>query len=385
MIMTYKKITLKTAKMDSNISFIKCVAIFLIAISHSLPYLLNNIGAEGYQGVIDLDKNSGNSIQIYLAILRNYGQIGNLLFLISSAWLLVSQNRVRIRKIINLIIDNVAITWSLTFIAIYIFGYKLQPNELRKFIFPTAFSTNWYVSTYIFLYFLHGILNNVIESLNRRKLLLINYLLFFMYFFLVWWKGIFQYSALIGFISVYLIVGYYKIYIYDKKRMMEKRDVYRKLLAFFLVGTGMHLLSVIIIFYVGAIFKRFSDDLLRLNTFTNPIFFVIAMSFFLLVVYSGRLKNGSVISNSVNNLSRLSLYIYLIHGSTLMVRFLKTEYYDYVYRHDSFDKLGIWMTLYLLVSLLFAILFSLLYNISLGKVSEFVSIKMEQLIDKWVE
>lgn len=377
--------------MSYEINLIKVFAIFLVAISHSIPYLLGNIGAQGHLGVINLDSNSGNTIQIFLTILRNWGQIGNLLFLISSAWLLVDRKepRVRIEKIIRLMFDNAVIVWILLCVTMTVGkefrGYTLQPGELRKFLFPTAFSTNWYVTTYIFLYAIHGVLNRVMESMNKRILLLVNSTLFFMYFVLVWWHGIFLYSGLIGFICIYLFIGYYKKYIREDNephsQHLRCRNNWWKYL---FVGIGIHITSIMIIFYAGIKFEKLSNDMLRLNIITNPVFLLIAMSLFLLVVERKESENNTH-NNLVNSIAQLSLYIYLIHGSTFVVRFIKTDYYDYVYRHFGYDKLWIWIAVYVVITFLAAVIISYLYNISIGVGIKNLSYTISRRIEKWID
>lgn len=88
--------------------------------------------------------------QLYTTVFYNWGQIGNLLFVISSSWLLLDRDKVRTEKVIKLVLDNSVITWIVFAGSLIRGSCDFFAREKYRYIFPLAYSTNWFVTAYVF-------------------------------------------------------------------------------------------------------------------------------------------------------------------------------------------------------------------------------------------
>ena len=69
---------------NSNIELLKIIAIFFIVLCHSLP-LYKYAGVDELAGYWDLTGSISNINQVFLIFFSHLGQIGNALFIVSSA------------------------------------------------------------------------------------------------------------------------------------------------------------------------------------------------------------------------------------------------------------------------------------------------------------
>ena len=108
----------KKTTRDSNIELLKIIAVFMIVISHSIPYASGLLLPESG---IDIWKASDNVQNIVLVFFRNLGPIGNLIFIICSAWFLIDINKVKSNKIAYIISDVffISIAWLSFFLATF--------------------------------------------------------------------------------------------------------------------------------------------------------------------------------------------------------------------------------------------------------------------------
>ena len=76
---------------NSSIELLKIIALMLIAISHSVPGY-GNIESSTY---VDMNIASNDILKIVYVILMSLGQIGNVIFIISSAYFLIDSKNAK--------------------------------------------------------------------------------------------------------------------------------------------------------------------------------------------------------------------------------------------------------------------------------------------------
>jgi surface polysaccharide O-acyltransferase-like enzyme len=194
-------------KRNSSIELLKIIAIILIILSHcvkSVEYIDNLDYAIGIA--------SNNGIFLILNILMCSGNIGNVIFVICSAYFLLDSNKTKKEKIFNMILDTFTISmlWLIPFIFLHI---DVSTKVLIKQFAPITFQNNWFVCCYILLYIIHPLLNIIIKKCSQKELLRICLTMFILYsciqFIL---KGKYYFNELVGFIYIYFIISYIKLY-----------------------------------------------------------------------------------------------------------------------------------------------------------------------------
>lgn len=117
-------------KRNSSIELLKIVGMIFIAISHSVP-----------GEVVNINIASTDITMFILVLLRNLGHIGNLIFIISSAWFLLDSKTTKKEKCINLIID----TFCISMIFLYFLscaGVEMSSRDIFKQFFPIIYENN---------------------------------------------------------------------------------------------------------------------------------------------------------------------------------------------------------------------------------------------------
>ena len=116
---------------DLSIDAVKVVALACIIISHSLPFY----GDSSLPSFIDLNMASNNISHFVLSSLRYLGQQGNILFVICASWFLIEKNQVKLKKILDIVIDS--FVFSVLFMLLFLLcGIKLSTIEIVKQFFP---------------------------------------------------------------------------------------------------------------------------------------------------------------------------------------------------------------------------------------------------------
>ena len=345
---------------NSSIELLKIIAIVLIIISHAVPYgNFNN-----YAGYIDLNNVSTNINNLLLAIFRHLGSIGNCIFIICSSYFLLDSSKVNKKKILRLVIDSFIISVSI-FLVILIFGnYNISLTETIKSFFPITFNVNWFLTCYILFYMIHPFLNNIIEKLDKRKLLIVNIVLILLYSILNTIKAdLFYYNSLISFIVIYFIMAYMKKYL-NKFSNNRKINIILCCFTFICFVT-----SIIIINFIGLKIDILSNQLLIMNNFTNPLIIVVSFTIFNIF------KQKEFHNKAINYLSSLSLLIYLIHGNQFMVGYLKGAYFDYILAHFGYSNIMLYVLSLTLIYLLGSIFISIIYK-------HLIQTNLQKIIDK---
>ncbi len=125
---------------NSNIELLRIFAMFLIILSHAVPYGNNN-AVDNYK-------------EFLLLLMRYAGQIGNCIFICCSAYFLLDSKTLNAKKIYHIATDTFFIS---IFIMLFyvIWGYPLPFQKIIISIFPITFNNNWFIGCYILYYILH--------------------------------------------------------------------------------------------------------------------------------------------------------------------------------------------------------------------------------------
>lgn len=304
----------KNKNRNSSIELLKIFAMFLIVLSHAVPFWWIADTANS----INLDKVIENNQQFILLIFRYLGQVGNLIFIISSAYFLLDSKKVKIQKAMYMFVDVFAISMInvVIFVALKV---NVKTDCLIEQFMPITLKNNWFISTYILYYLIHPWLNKIIDELSKRKLLLIDLGIAIFYIVnLVAELFVPISNDILGVILIYFIVAYFKKYL--------KSYSNSKMLNFFtlLVSSFMLILSIVTINMLGTKEEYFAEKMLVMANIYNPLILLISISIFNIV------NTTSFYIKGINNISSLTMLIYLIHDNMLIREYGKSAYWTYM-------------------------------------------------------
>lgn len=155
---------LKNSNRLSNIDLIKIFAIFIIIISHIIPFNYANFGDE----YININFATDELVQIVIQFFRYLGQIGNTIFIISSSWFLLEKTTINKKKVIYILLD----CWFISILILIIFifrKYNLNFKIIIKNLLPTTFGNNWFIANYLIFYLIAPFLNKIINNCEKKN------------------------------------------------------------------------------------------------------------------------------------------------------------------------------------------------------------------------
>lgn len=359
---------------NTNIEILKIVAICMIILSHSLPRDVVVCGAEWY---IDIHKVTRNLSDLVVILFNYLGQIGNAIFCVCSAFYLLENDYVDRRKVFGLWIDTeiISVLWCIILIPII---KNLSTISILKVIFPITFETYWFVTCYIFMYSIHGFLNIIINTVDKRKLLKINCLLVFVYMILnslIPFEGEYYYSNnLMAFIVIYFLVSYVKKYGHIFRMSQDK-------LYFLLVGVSILIIGEILITNIlGFKFEAFASQMLHWANISNPFIVLWALIIFAIVnkhTYKG-LK-------FINSISSLSLLIYLIHANPLYSGYIRPLYWDFVYRKYNYKYVILYVLFLTFIQIIGSTLLAFYYRKIIRRIKSYIVLKIDMLVSRAID
>lgn len=343
---------LKKAERNSSIELLKIAAMVLIVLSHAMP--AGNARTAGH--IMDLSQATADIQRLIIVLYKYGGKLGNLIFIVCSAWFLLESNRTNLKKIFYILADCFVI--SVLFLVFFLCcGYKLPVSECIQQFFPTWMEFNWFIGCYLLLYLIHPALNRVLDGMDKKSLLLSDIFLFFIYCVLGFVKpGSFYYSVLIGFICIYFFVAYMKKYLIKVSQSLKiNRSV-------FIISTVCNLCLIMVTDLLGLQSAFFSDKLTRWSSLMNPFMILMALSLFNIV------RRRKFVSKSINYLSGLSLLLYIIHDNCLITGHLRGKVFGAIWGHYTYRFELVWVTLTGIVLLVGGLLLSILYKETIQRV-----------------
>lgn len=340
-------------KRNSGIELLKIFAMTLIILSHSMP---DQVGAT-LPGSIDIDTVTNNMQLILAGFIKNFGQIGNNIFLMCSIWFLLGSEKVKINKVSNMIGDCFFIS-VLGFVVFTLLGYRFPASYILKQFMPVTFSCSWYLTCYLLLYAIHPILNHGIKAMSKEKLLLFILIYFVLYNCMgfVMDNSLFYYSHLIGFIGIYFMVSYVKNYMTNHSSDLKLN------LVMLVIGIAGWICSSGLTALLGSKFGFFAHAMQRWNKFMNPCFILIALSLFNI------LRQKQFYNAAINYISSLSLLVYMIHTNRIIRDYVRFDLFAMIESKYGFQHILLWILLFAIVSAVGATLLAIIYNKSFQKI-----------------
>ncbi len=361
---------IKRKEKNSNIELLKIFAIFLIILSHTVSYGEYFVSASSY---IDLGMASTNINNLLLLFFRYCGQIGNLIFVISSSFFLIHSKKARVEKIISIIIDSFIISVSSLLIGLCV-GLSFSTERIIMFVLPVTFKMNWFIGCYLLLYAIHPLLNIIINNINKKKLLALDVSLFILYFIISAFKSFYYFNELICFISIYFFVAYLKIYMPDFIRNKKINMIlFITLLIFFA-------LSLLIMNFVGEKISFLNDKMMVLCNMKNPILLFLCISLFNIFL-SMRERNIKLI----NVIGSCTLLIYLFHANKVLFYYYYPNLFDWLLITFGHKLQPIVLFIFAILWFFATVIISLMYKYTIGRIVSFFSKKIyDILIDIWI-
>ena len=288
---------------NSSIELLKIIAMIMIAISHSAQR----------------DEMFSEYI-VYIAFIRQLGQIGNAIFIICSAYFLVDSNKTKKEKIINIILDSFTISMIFLIITL-ISGVNVSAETIIRQFIPISLGNNWFISCYLLFYIIHPYLNIIIEKIDKKQFTRLSVGLLIYVFLQFLFKNKLYYSYLIGFVIIYFLVAYMKKYLINFTKNIKLN------LIILIVSIILSFLVIVVTNQLGMKFDFFKDKILYWNRFINFILLAIAISMFNLF-NSIKMKN-----KFINSIASLSLLFYLIHDNMLFRDYIKPILYNNYFQY----------------------------------------------------
>lgn len=270
---------------NSNFELLRIIAMFFIVIGHFI----------GQTHSIDTLVGTNKVIAEFLAFLL---KISVNIFLFIGCWFMVDKP-FKSSKIIDLYLQLWQYTFSLTVLFILL-GFHISNFDIIRNVFPFSGKALWFVSTYLVLIALHPFLNKLF-SLKRdilKKLLIILsivivYISTIQKFFDSWL------DCVSWFVFVYLFIGYFKKYLYNKININKYLSLLLGLLIYFsLVVMNFHSNNTLLSTFA-------SKSLLDIKTLPNVICSACIFYFFL--------KSNIGCNKIINYIAKSTLAVYIIH------------------------------------------------------------------------
>lgn len=321
-------------------------------------------------GVIDVDTVTKDVQLIIAGFINSMGNIGNDIFIVCSAWFLVESRKVKQRKIVHMLGDSFFISVAM-FLFFSLLGYDFPVKYIIRQLFPFTFANCWFLTCYLLLYSIHPLLNLVIQSIKQEELLRFNLFFFLLYNCMGFLAGnqLFYYSRLIGFIGIYFMTAYMKKYL-ENTFCNQKMNI---MLLF--LGIAGWIISTIFTFALGFHFEIFQDQMQRWNTFMNPCFILISVSALNIC------RGIKMQSDFVNYISSLSLLIYLIHATRIIIDYTRFDIFTWIKSYYTYDYLLVWIFVYAICNLTISISLAVIYKKTVQKYIHRLFEKMSGLFE----
>jgi hypothetical protein len=343
----------------SNIEILKIIAIVMVVMCHMVPNG-GNVNALSY---VDLRHASAN-IQLVALVMNNYlGSIGNAIFLVCSAWFLVDSYKIKMKKLVDILIDNWVV--SVLFCAAFIiFGVNISTRELVWQFLPTTSGENWFITCYLLFYVSHPFLNQIINHVTQNTLKSINICLLSIYGVgQVLFPGSYYYTPLIGFCTIYFIVAYSKKYLMD---IIVDR---KKNIQILMMSSASLMALIVLTDLIGLKINALSGQMQRWNLLTNPLVILIAISMFNLFVNS--LKKFQ--NNQINFVASTSMLVYIIHNNYIIKTYIRQKYFEMIFEVFTYKYIYLWACIGAIVTFLLSVTIASLYIAGKNIIKTFIT------------
>ena len=336
-------------KRNYSLDLLKIVSIFFVIILHYNYWEIGGLLSNTQPGTLNYF--IARFTEILTIIACN-------LFVLISGYFLCKSNKIKIRKIVDIII--LLVFYGIVIYIVSIFtGLTVFNKETLKLMFLTI-DDRWFINIYLLLYILHPYINKIISNINKKQHIMLIAICIF--FFSVWSsilkpQGILNLNTFVvdggygitNFIMLYFIGAYIRLYYDDKK--MNKLVLFIMYICFTLLGTF--------------IYYNFPNAI-RYNFIINVINSIIVF----LIFKNIKITKGKTISK----FAECSLAIYIIHENSFIRR--------YIYR-NIFATSSFYDSPFLLINMIYSCLGIFIACGIIEFVRKFIfNITINKLIDK---
>lgn len=356
---------------NCGIEMLKIISIFLIIISHVVMTIrLKNQFVSYDDYIFDFSYVSKGMSGIILAIFQHFGSLGNAIFFVCSSWFLLEKDTFSKNKWIKMFLEIWTISCAILLLMLIYTGGRINNKLIIKSLLPNFFTNNWYVTAYLIFYPLHTVLNRIIKDLNQKNLLKITTVLFLLYCVCNSLYDSFFSSVIIMWVTLYFFIAYIKIYMIELCNNIKVNSIV------LIIGISIIVFLIVFTYIVGGNNKFFSNKMLFWNKNCNPFFWVIAVTSFNIF------RKIKIKSSFINNISKYSLLIYIIHENILLRNYIRPYILHLIYNILGYKYIIVWVVLLSIVIFAFSLLIGIIYRVLFGKIIEKLAVKMIVLIDK---
>lgn len=350
----------------SGIELLKIIAIICIVISHVSQTMAdsNIMTLNNYKDCIINLQSTTNSVENFILSLTRYiGFLGNLIFITCSIWFFIDDNKVKLSKIIQIILD-VWIISILLFVIHYALRIGVTAKDIKLAVFPNLYLTNWYIVAYLMIYAIHPYLNIIVRSISKKELLIINIVGITIYYVFCFARpeSYFNTSFMV-FIIMYFIVSYIKLY---GIKIWVKRT--------FILGILGNIFLVAMTNFLGMKISFFTNKRLYWANNNNPFLLSIALSAFMYF------KDKRFINKKINYISSVTLYIYVIHENIFFRTYARPKLLGMLYQTLNYHYALLMVVLFAFVLIITTMALAVIYKNTIKKITIKFSNKLNNVI-----
>ena len=349
----------------SGIDLLRIFAILLIVFSHANQTMRGIVVFPNYSPL--------NFVSLGLT---QFGNIGNILFVICSSYFLVDKTRTRTEKAINILIDSVLISVGIL-VGFLIAQQPLSKETIVWQILPDIFKMNWFVPCYVVFYLLAPIVVMGLRQLSKKAHFILSIVLMVVYGILSMLTLHPVGSMLFQFFYLLTLVAFIKwhipsIYKYKKINLL-------------IFGVGIIIsfagfFGFQMLYWHNPNWLNPNIAIIDFNSAYAPIL-VIALLCLFNVFAEMKFENGFI-----SYLSSCSLFVYVIHENYLLRSYTRVEYYNFMVSHYGGDNLMmVWMVICALFMFVVGFILAVGYKESIhrltGKLSSWLNNLLLKLFD----
>ena len=323
-------------KRNSSIELLKIFAIFIILISHLIPYYLDNIS------IVTYNYATTDPYVFTLICFRYLGHLGNAIFIACSAYFMCHSEKSYWKKALLLLFETEIISWTLTIINVCTTKVPLSTLDILNSVFPISFGQYWFIGSFIIYLLFTPLWNKLIHKLPKKKAIIvvsISAVVSFIIVMIINFTTNVNASFAVSDNIAFNIFGYYMNCVFNgfvflvvgsiiyllktyKKEWMENTK-----LNVIVCVSSFILLYVCLIAYnaIALNVPAINNRMLAFDYFLNPFMLLFAISLV-------NIANKKVINvKFVNFLSSLSLFIYVMTENTFMHKAVYDPLFSYFY------------------------------------------------------
>lgn len=360
------------SKREVSVELVKIIAIFLVVLCHCTQTFRNdpNLLTE-YSEIFANYRNSFSVIDsFFMFVFRTFGHLGNCIFAVASTWYLSEKSNTKNNRVFQFIIDTFVISIIYLIIHVAIYGDSTAPYLIRN-IFPNSYANNWYVTGYAMLYMLHHPLNMMCENVEKKTLLKMSIIIFFLYYVVNFLSGqeFYYMNNFLMLIVIYILVSYIKKY---NRPFCDNQRTQIKMLLMSLAVFG-------ILLFAKFFFIDTSFELYMLN---NPLLLFIGFSLFN-VFRNMHMedKTGLILKTS-----SMTMLIYLFHENMLFRNLGRVDMVKYIYDNFGTSLLTVKVLIFTIIIFIASLLLSLIYTYTIAKITsrlaDYLTVKFNSFINK---